>query len=140
MPPAPGQEAQRAQAVRGILRYVRDALDKGARAELAIGLAPEGSDMPEGVISLPPEGTGRFVQLLVEQGLEIAPVAIYLEHGQLCLHFGRRYRPDIPTGLDRRATDLYLRRLVMQEIANLAPPAIRGEFINPGLQDVRLAV
>ena len=48
----------RARAVRRVLEHARSSPNP------VIGLAPEGQDMPGGVLGMPPPGLGRFVALL----------------------------------------------------------------------------
>jgi hypothetical protein len=121
MPPSEADAAARAQAVRALLAYAR------ATRRPLIGLAPEGRDLPGGVLGPPPPGSGRFVLALAGLGLRIAPVGAYEQDGALCLSFGPAYALDVPAGRpgerDRRAS-----RIVMQQIARQLPVRLRGAF------------
>lgn len=122
MPPRPADVTPRALAVRRVLRYARQ------HPTAILGLAPEGMDMPHGVLSWPPEGAGRLVSLLAGLGFSITPVGAYEQDGAFCLHFGPAYVLQLPPGLpapekDRRATEI-----VMRAIAALLPLPLRGEF------------
>lgn len=128
MPPDPRQAMQRAAAVRNALRLIRERQESGGSFPVVIGLAPEGGDMPDGLISMPPAGAGRFILLMVEMGLIVHPVSVYIDQTGLCLRFGKPYLPVVRQGLSRDELDRDVRWQVMQEIANLAPPELRGEF------------
>jgi len=128
MPPNPQQVAWRAKSVRQVLRYVRDELSHAEGPAPLIGLAPEGGDMPGGVVSMPPSGTGRFIEQLARMGLQIAPVAVFIDEGGMAVNFGPPYWLDLPTGLTRDENDECVRRQVMSAIARLAPEEIQGDF------------
>jgi hypothetical protein len=122
MPPRPGEAAARAQAVREVLAYVRGA------ARPVVGLAPEGGDMPGGVLHAPPAGVGRFIRLLATAGLPIAPVGAHESEDGFSLHFGPVFT--LTAGCvgtaeqrDRAAADE-----VMRSIAALLPARLRGEY------------
>ncbi len=122
MPPRPQEVAERAGAVREILAYVR----RTPRA--LVGLAPEGGDQPDGLLNMPPTGSGRFILHLAGLGLEIEPVGAFEANGGLCLCFGPRYSLLAPCGLSADERDLAASRIVMGHIAELLPTALRGEF------------
>jgi hypothetical protein len=121
MPPRPEDVFRRSQAVRNVLRYAQ------RMEQPVIGLAPEGGDSPGGTITIPPPGTGRFIQHLCEAGLGILPVGVF-EEDCLCLNFGAPYSIEIPTNKNANARDDIIRRMVMRRIAALAPARLRGEF------------
>ena len=123
MPPCPGQEAERAQAVRAVLAYVHRTPNP------LVGLAPEGGDSNDGRLRRPPSGAGRFLLHLAAAGLAIAPVGAYETGDALCFHFGQSFnlvyagadhRPDVQ---DRWAADR-----VMQAVAALLPSDLRGDY------------
>jgi hypothetical protein len=128
MPPNPRQVEVRAQAVRRVLRLARDSLAQPGGQPPAIGLAPEGGDMLDGKLTLPPSGAGRFIQQLATLGLWISPVGVYFDVNGLCLNFGKAYRPEIEPGVSRAESDRWVSRQVMDHIAELMPYELRGEF------------
>jgi len=84
-------------------------------------------DMPGGTLHWPPEGAGRFMAHLAEQGLPIVPVGCYEEAGEFCLHFGAAYRLEFHGGTAaERERESALQ--VMTQIARLLPGRLRGEF------------
>lgn len=116
MPPSPREIEARAVAVRRALRRARE-------PETLLGLAPEGGDMPGGVLGPPPAGSGRFLRRLAQCGLRFAPVGAYEDNGRLCLHFGPPFDlpAEIPEPVDERAS-----AIVMSAIAACLPPHLRG--------------
>jgi hypothetical protein len=128
MPPDPRHTAWRANSVRSVIRFIRDYQRQPGKAPLVIGLAPEGRDMPGGLIGMPPNGVGRFIQQMVELGLAVCPVGVFLEETGLCINFGAQYDPEKPPDLSRKEVDENIRRQVMQHIAELTPFELRGEF------------
>lgn len=122
MPPRPGDVAARALAVRRILRYARD------HPAAVLGLAPEGMDMPGGVLSWPPAGAGRFMALLAGLGFPITPAAAYEQDGAFQLAFGPAFKLRLPPGLAAAEQDRRAAQIVMTAIAHLLPVHLRGEF------------
>ncbi len=122
MPPRPFEAAARAQAVRRVLKYVRE------NEKPIIGLAPEGGDTPGGAIQLPPPGVGRFILHLAELGLPIAPIGAYEENGSYYFRFGARYCLKVEEGLPPDDRDRLAAEIVMRRIAELLPVELRGEF------------
>jgi 1-acyl-sn-glycerol-3-phosphate acyltransferase len=125
MPPDPRQVEQRALAVRQVVEYVRRT--PGAR----MGLAPEGRDLPGGVLGWPPPGGGRFMLALARLGLSLAPAGVFEEGGRLVVQFGPAFPLTVPPGLRGAALDCSAARQVMQRIAALLPAELRGEFAPP---------
>jgi hypothetical protein len=126
MPPMPPREKDvtaRARAVRKTLTFARQ------HPQTILGLAPEGSDQPDGLLSLPAPGAGRFVLLLAAQGFPILPVGIYEENGEFCLHFGPAYRLQIPRNLNPDGKDRHAAQTIMSAIAAQLPPHLCREFI-----------
>jgi len=122
MPPRPQDVLARAAAVRAVLEYVK-------RAEKPVlGLAPEGGDQPEGKLSMPAPGAGRFALLLAAAGLKFHPVGAYEQGGEFVLHFGPPYRLEISIPLPADERDRLAARQVMEHIAALLPAHLRGEF------------
>lgn len=122
MPPRPGDVAARGLAVRRVLSYARE------HPAAFIGLAPEGMDMPGGVLGWPPEGAGRFIALLAGRGFRVTPVGAYEQDGAFCLHFGPAYALHLPAGLAAGEKDRAAAQIVMGAIARLLPLPLRGEF------------
>ena len=122
MPPRPEETQARAQAVRRLIESVR-------RGQAGwIGIAPEGRDAPEGVLQPPPPGSGRFLLLLAGQGLLILPVGIYEAEGICTIRFGEPYRLEIAAGLSPSQRDARASQVVMQHLAELLPPTLRGPY------------
>lgn len=74
MPPTPPQTyevAARAAAIRSLLRDIDQA------PGINIGLTLKGADSGDGKLARPPAGVGRFLQLLMDRGLQVIPVGIY---------------------------------------------------------------
>jgi len=118
MPPRPYEAVQRAHAVR---RVLRKAGDPGA----LLGLAPEGGDMPGGVLAHPPAGSGRFLWHLARRGLRILPVGAFETHGRFCLRFGAPC--DLPSSLPPPVEES-ASHLVMSTLAACLPPHLRGAY------------
>jgi hypothetical protein len=118
MPPRPSEIEARALAVRRALR-------RAAEPEALMGLAPEGGDMPSGVLTPPPSGAGRFLWHLARRGLRFIPVGAYEEDGRLCLRFGQPF--DMPSSLTGPMDDS-ASHVVMSAIAACLPPRLRGSY------------
>jgi len=94
-----------------------------------LGLAPEGSDNPpDGELTWPAPGSGRFIELLARLGFPILPVGACEEAGELCLRFGSVYRLELPRGIGAEERDHLAVDTVMRRIAALLPPPLRGDF------------
>lgn len=114
MPPRSEEDAQRAAAVRGILRYARQS------DWPVIGLAPEGGDFaPPGEVAELPSGVGRLMLHLSGLGLTVVPVAAYEADERLWLNFGEAYRLDAPQGGSAREIDAWARQVVRNRIQEL---------------------
>jgi len=128
MPPMPPREkdvAARAASVRAVLEYVRRAQDP------VIGLAPEGYDPPgpEGVLTRPFPGLGRFALLLSKAGLcEFSPVGVYEADGVFQLRFGECYSLNVEDRLPPAEKDDQASQIIMEHLARLLPAPLRGEF------------
>ncbi len=121
MPPRPRDTQARAESVRRVVNYIRNA------PQAFIGLAPEGRDILTGKLDWPPPGAGRFVLQLAKMGLKLVPVGAY-EEGRLWLNFGPAFELEVPPGLPRDDMDRCASRQVMEHIARLLPERLRGEF------------
>jgi len=132
VPPVPGQEQERALAVRNIIQYVRKA------ACPVIGLAPEGGDVPGGKLGWPPPGAGRFMLHLNRMGLPVLPVGIIEQGGAFCYHFGAPYHLAVPNGLPPQEQDQMAIRQVMGAIAGLLPPSMWGDFSPQAAQNLKI--
>jgi 1-acyl-sn-glycerol-3-phosphate acyltransferase len=123
MPPRPQDVQARAASVRAVLEVVRNT------REPMLGLAPEGQDASDnGVLTRPPAGVGRFGLLLVKAGLTLAPVGAYEADGIFHLRFGEGYVLSVPPGLHPEEKDRQASQCIMEHIALLLPPRLRGEF------------
>jgi hypothetical protein len=124
MPPRPRDVAERAASVRAALTYVERTEDP------VLCLAPEGRDMPGGILGRPASGTGRFLSLLATRGMPILPVGGWEEDGRLTVHFGRGFELDAAASPRVRsaARDRMAEEIVMRNIARLLPESLRGEF------------
>jgi hypothetical protein len=129
MPPRPRDVEARATSVRRVLRYVKQSKDP------IIAIAPEGGDQPEGKLSLPPRGVGRFCLLLADAGLRFLPVGVYECDGQLTLNFGESYDLHITPATAAHEKDRLAARNIMCHIAELLPLELRGDF-NSGLTEL----
>ncbi len=121
MPPMPPRDVEvdaRAEAVRCTLR-------RASEPDALLGLAPEGGDMPGGVLARPPSGSGRFLFHLARRGLRFLPVGAFEDQGRLCLHFGPPL--DLPHSLPEPIDDS-ASRLVMSAIAACLPDRLRGAY------------
>ena len=122
MPPDPADAAERGLAVRHLFAYARSTLNP------ILALAPEGMDMPGGILGWPPPGGGRVMLQLARNGFNILPVGAYEGDGALCLSFGPSFRLEVPPGLPPSHQDREASRQVMQHIARQLPGHLRGEF------------
>ncbi len=126
MPPHPKDVERRAASVRAVLEYVRHAQDP------VLGLAPEGYDPqgpePDGVLTRPAAGVGRFGLLLANAGLKFVPVGAYEAEGVFHLHFGEQYELSVADDLSVDAKDQSAMQIIMESIARLLPSHLRGEF------------
>jgi hypothetical protein len=122
MPPREKDVEARAASVRAVLEFVK-------RTESpVIGLAPEGYDRPGGILTRPPPGLGRFGLLLSRAGLKFCPAGAYEMEG--CFHdnFGKTYELNVPAGLSVEGKDRQASQITMEQIAELLPVHLRGEF------------
>src|SRR4030042_1316946 len=110
MPPMPPREV----GVAARAESVRRALHRASEPDALLGLAPEGGDMPGGVLTPPPSGSGRFLLHLARRGLRFLPVGAFEGRGRFCLRFGAPLGlpQSLPEPIDDSAT-----RLVMSAIA-----------------------
>jgi hypothetical protein len=122
MPPAPSEAAQRAAAVRRVIRLAR------SQPGSLIGLSPEGADAQGGVLQPPPPGVGRFIRHLARLGYPILPVGIYENDGRLCLHFGPAYHLSDLVDQSPAELDRSVGCIAMERIALLLPERLRGAF------------
>jgi 1-acyl-sn-glycerol-3-phosphate acyltransferase len=118
MPPRPSEIEDRAASVRQALR-------RAAQPEVLMGLAPEGGDMPGGLLTQPPAGSGRFLWHLARRGLRILPVGAFEAGGCLRLRFGVPFDlpPSLPPPVEASAS-----HRVMSAIAACLPAEVRGAY------------
>ncbi|HEX9012632.1 MAG TPA: hypothetical protein VF813_03915 [Anaerolineaceae bacterium] len=118
MPPMPPRSAdltERSLAVRDLVRYAR------STTRPMIGFAPEGMDMPGGVLASLPPGAGRLAAYLCSLGMAVQPVGVYEEDGCLVLSFGEPYRlPGMDLASPQEVDAAAARRLT-EEIAKCLP-------------------
>jgi hypothetical protein len=122
MPPRQKDVALRARSVREVLRYAEE------HPQAVIGLSPEGSDQPGGLLSRPAAGAGRFISHLAARGCPIIPVGIYEQSGELVILFGPQYRLAVDAGPRAEDVDRQAAQTVMAAIAACLPGQLRGEF------------
>ena len=117
MPPRDKDVAARAASVRAVLEYVRRLKDP------ILGLAPEGYDPPgpEGLLTRPASGLGRFGLLLSKAGLRFIPVGAYEEDGIFHIHFGESYELNVAPNLPPDEKDDQASQIIMENIARLLP-------------------
>jgi hypothetical protein len=122
MPPRPKDVQARAASVRKILDYVKHANDP------LLGISPEGYNAPNGVLTRPAAGFGRFAWLLSKAGMSFIPVGGYEADGVFHLHFGKQYDLNIRSDRQADEKDEHAMQIVMGNIARLLPVHLRGEF------------
>ena len=122
IPPYSTDVQGRARAVRRILEYAHHTPNP------VIGLAPEGTDYPGGVLGAPPPGLGRFVARLAPLCQVILPAGVFESGGHLCVQFGEPFALQVPASLPRDQLDAYVIQTVMCAIARQLPPSLQGEF------------
>ena len=122
MPPRAKDVAQRAAAVRAVLQFVKIAQTP------IVGLAPEGHDRPDGALTRPARGVGRFGLLLSRAGLKFIPVGAHEADGVFQIHFGKPYTLNIPYDLSPDERDAQASQVMMENIARLLPMHLRGDF------------
>ena len=83
---------------------------------------------PEGILTRPATGLGRFGLLLSKAGLKFIPVGAYEADGVFHLHFGKSYELNIPRDLSPDEKDDQASQIIMENIARLLPVHLRGEF------------
>lgn len=122
MPPRLKDVEARAAAVRAILEYVKESKDP------VLGLSPEGYNSPQGALTHPATGFGRFALLLSRAGMKFVPVGGYEDDGIFHLHFGQAYELSNPADVSTNEKDEQAMQIVMRNIACLLPAHLRGEF------------
>lgn len=131
MPPRPQDAEARAAAVRQVLSTIKHT------NQPMLGLAPEGGDHPGGTLQMPAAGAGRFGLLLAGNGLRFVPAGAYEADDRFCLRFGPAYELKIPDGLTAPEKDRLAARIIMQNIANLLPEELRGDFTQTQVEETR---
>jgi hypothetical protein len=122
MPPNPAEVEARAEAVRRVLSYVR------STPSPVVGMAPEGRDIPGGVLGSLPSGVGRFLLLLSRDCPLVLPVGVWKQDGRINLRFGAPYHLALPGGLSANERDRQAGEIIMRRIAGLLPEHLRGEY------------
>lgn len=122
MPPRPQDVDARAASVRKVLEYVKQGNDP------LLGISPEGHNPPDGILTRPAPGFGRFALLLARAGMRFTPVGGYEADGCFFLHFGEQYELNVQNGLPAEGKDEYAMQIVMENIARLLPVPLRGAF------------
>jgi hypothetical protein len=122
MPPRAEDVEARAASVRAILEYVKQEHDP------VLGISPEGFDSPQGALTRPATGFGRFALLLSRFGMRFIPVGGFEEDGIFHLHFGKEYELSVPSDLLTSEKDEQAMQMIMRKTACLLPPYLHGEF------------
>lgn len=122
MPPRPKDVEARAQSVRKVLEYTK------RNPDFVLGLAPEGKDRSDGILTAPAPGAGRFALLLAGRETAFVPVGACEANGAFRLHFGPAYRLSVPKDLSPDEKDRAAAEVMMKKIAVLLPEHLRGEF------------
>jgi 1-acyl-sn-glycerol-3-phosphate acyltransferase len=122
MPPDPVETEQRAVAVRQVLRYARHT------PQPVIGMAPEGMDMPGGVLGTLPPGAGRFMYLLSQSCPRVLPIGVWMDEGRINLKFGSPYQLEVPVRISAHACDKLVGDTVMRHIALCLPERLRRGY------------
>jgi hypothetical protein len=122
MPPRPKDVEARAASVRKLLDYVKQVKDP------ILGISPEGYNPPNGVLTRPAAGFGRFGLLLAKAGMRFIPVGGYEADGIFHLHFGEPYELNVRSDVAVDEKDRLAMQIVMRNIARLLPLHLRGEY------------
>ena len=122
MPPTVADVVNRAMSIRKLFSFVQNTKMP------TVGIAPEGRDMPYGVLGWPPAGTGRLILELSKKGLSISPIGVYEEENRLHIRFGELYDLDIPDGSSNMDLDKQVSQTIMRQIASNIPSKLRGDF------------
>jgi hypothetical protein len=122
MPPSPQEAAERAAAVREVVRYA------ASRPGPRIGLVPEGGDSPNGRLAPPPPGVGRFISLLAARGLDLLPAGVFEAEGALWVRFGTPILGPLDSRESPEARDRAAADRIMQAIAACLPDPLRGPY------------
>lgn len=122
MPPDPTETEERTVAVMRVLKYIRQ------NTQPVIGMAPEGRDIPGGILGSLPKGVGRFLHLVSQYCPMILPVGVWKENGIINLKFGSPYQLEVPSELSAHQRDTMVGNLVMHRIAQCLPERLRGEY------------
>jgi hypothetical protein len=125
MPPRPQEARQRSLAVKRLMDQVK------ANPQGILGFAPEGRDIPGGVLGWPPPGVGRLMAQLGGMGVQFLPCAVYEQSGRLVIGFGECYRLELTGGMTRDEVDRLVSHRAMVAIARLLPGRMRAEFTPP---------
>lgn len=119
MPPEPQDALERAISVRNLLHAVR------ANPNSIVALAPEGRDIPGGVLGNPPPGSGKLIGQLAGILHTCIAVGVYEEQGRLCVSFGEAF--ELPVKLDAR-DDIKVSDFIMRKIAVQLPANMRADL------------
>lgn len=122
MPPDPAETEARAASVRHVLHYASQT------SQPVIGMAPEGRDIPGGMLGTLPPGVGRFMHLLSQYSPQVLPVGVWKENGIINLKFGNPYRLESPAGLSAEERDHQVGDTIMGHIAMCLPEHLRGIY------------
>jgi hypothetical protein len=125
MPPIsnePHQLQEGTRAIRAIFNYARN------NPQGILAFAPEGRDIPGGILGMPPPGTGKLALTLARRGFMFCPVGGYEENGVFTLAFGKSYELSLLTSQPNDMIDRKASRQMMTAIAACLPRELRGEF------------
>lgn len=122
MPPDPDHVEERARSVRQVLTFARES------DQPVIGIAPEGSDQPGGILGTPPPGVGRFIKQLAKHCKRIIPIGVYEDDNRLNISFGEPFELEITANHAADQIDRDVSRQVMCAIAKQLPASLRGAY------------
>jgi hypothetical protein len=122
LPPSVDDQENSVISIRNLFEFIRSTKIP------VIGMAPEGRDMPSGVLGNPARGTGKLIQELSKKGFLFVPVGAYEEDGALHIAIGDPYELIMPGEINPSEYDVYVSQMVMRKIAKLIPVRLRGNF------------
>lgn len=125
MPPISNEEhktEEGVQALRTLFQTIKQ------NPETILALAPEGRDMPGGILGVPPPGAGKLAIELAKRDFLFYPVGGYEEDDSFFLSFGEPYRLSIPSAHSKEFSDQEASKQMMTAIARYLPQKLRGIY------------
>jgi 1-acyl-sn-glycerol-3-phosphate acyltransferase len=114
--------------VRNFLLSAEKSIKSVDCGKVILGIAPEGRDVPGGVLGWPPQGSGKLFRYLTRLGYLINPVGVYEDYDHLVVQFGERYDLNYLRMSSKKADDKQIRYSIMAHIGACLPLKLRGEF------------